>query len=159
MNDNKGNDGIGPLILIGGAVYAIYRLVEAVVTVVTVFLMELATIALVGCGLFAAYWLYRYVTDKQYGETKNLQQIEKLERQRKLHTSRLPKHLKEQANEYYIEKQREFYDMKPHSRVDAMLDRTKQVFSTFRKREKWTPRFTSEEMLGTEEKYTLNLKT
>ncbi len=136
MSEKKDNDGLGTLILIGVVIYAVYRIVEAVVAVVTMFLMGLATIALIGCGLFAAYWLYRYITDKQYGETKNLQQIEKLERQRKLHTSRLPKHLKEQANEYYIEKQREFYNMKPHSRVDAMLDRTKQVVSTLRRREK-----------------------
>ena len=134
--ENRSDDGLLKLIVYGGIVYAIYCIVTAVTEAIFTLLMGLVHIALGAAGIFAAYWLYKYITDKQYGETKNLQQIEKLERQRKLHTSRLPKHLKEQANEYYIEKQREFYDMKPHSRVDAMLDRTKQVVSTFRRRDK-----------------------
>lgn len=124
------------IILVGILIYAAYELVNKVIAAITALLMGFVYIALGIAGILALFWLYRYITDKQYGETKKLQQIEKLERQRKLHTSKLPKHMREVANQYYFEKQNALYDLKPSSRVDAMLDRTKQVFSTFRKKEK-----------------------
>ena len=137
MSDNRNNSEF-PLmpILVVLALYLGYRIVQQITRFIADLLDGLLIISLGATTILVAFWVYRYITDKQYGETKNLREIEKLERQRKLHTSRLPEHLKEQADEYYIEKQRAFYDMKPHSRVDAMLDRTKQVVSTFCRREK-----------------------
>jgi len=131
MSDNQNGGWIMPLLILM-AVYAAYRVVEAVVAAIEMFLMWLVGIALVATAILTAYFLYKFLSDKRYGDTKRLREIEKLERERKLHTSRLPKHMKEAANQYYYEKQNALYDLKPGSRVDAMLDRTKQVLSTFR---------------------------
>jgi hypothetical protein len=116
--------------------YAGYRIVEAIVNAITILVDGLVIIALITAGILAAYWLYRYITDKQFGETKNLREIEKLERERKLYISRLPQHLRQGANEYYKEKQSEFFNPRPQSRLDVFFDRTKQAMSTFQKKEK-----------------------
>jgi hypothetical protein len=133
MNEGNGNSAKPLMYLV--ALYAAYRIVEAIVHAITMFFLGLVNIALAVTAILALYWVYRHITDKQFGETKKLQAIEKLERMRKLHLSRLPKHLREHANQSYVDRQRELYNITAHSRLDAFLDRTKQVLSTFRRRE------------------------
>jgi len=135
MEDRKDEFPIKPILVLGIA-YAIYELIKTVIAAITAFLMGLVYIALAVAGILALYWVYRHITDKQYGETKKLQQIEKLERERKLHISRLPKHMREPANQHYFERENAVYDLKPHSRLEEWLDGLKQLLSTFRKKEK-----------------------
>jgi uncharacterized membrane protein YuzA (DUF378 family) len=123
-------------IVVGGIAYGIYQVVNTVVAAIFALLMGLVYVAVGAAGILTLFFVYRYITDKQYGETKNLQQIEKLERDRKLHVSRLPKHLRDQADEYYKERQRAYYDLKTYSRADAFLERIKQVLHTFRQKDK-----------------------
>jgi len=122
---------IKPLLALG-VLYGIYRIVETIVTVLFAFLMGLAYVALGAAGVFVAYWLYQYITNKQYGEEKKTRQIAKLERRRKDVTARLPKHIRDDADQYFKDKQRAVFAQKPSSRFDDVLDRTKQVVSTFR---------------------------
>jgi hypothetical protein len=135
MNEQKGSSGFMAIVWLI-LIYAGYRIVEEIADAVELLLQGLVIIALVSAGIVAAFWVYRYLTDKQYGETKTLREIEKLEKDKKLYTSRLPKHLREQAEEYYKGKQREFFEPRPQSRLDVFFDRTKQVISTFQKKEK-----------------------
>ena len=134
--ENRNDDFPIKLVVLGVVVWGIVQVINAVVAAITAFLMGLVYIALVTVGIVALFWVYRHITDKQYGETKKLQQIEKLERERKLHVARVPKHMKESVNQHYIERQNAVYDLKPRSRVEEWLDWLKQVASVFRRREK-----------------------
>jgi hypothetical protein len=136
MSDQKNDGSSFMLIIMLGAAFAIYRIVQEIAQAVAMLLQGLVIIALVSAGILAAFWVYRYLTDQQYGETKNLREIEKLERERKLYISRLPEHLREGADEYYKEKQSEFFNPHPQSRLDVFFDRSKQFFSTFGKKER-----------------------
>jgi hypothetical protein len=131
MSEQNGSGGFMAIVWLI-LLYAAYRIVEEIADAVAMLLQGLVIIALVSAGIVAAFWVYRYLTDKQYGETKNVQQIQKLEQERKRTVPTLPKHLREQANESYIEKQRAFYDLKTYSRIDAFFERTKQALHTFR---------------------------
>lgn len=131
MENNNDDFPIKPLLYLGIA-YAFYEIVTTISYAIARLLHGLVTITLWSAGILALFYLYRHITDKQYGETKKLQEIEKLERERKLHTSKLPKHMREQADDYYKEKQRAYYDLKTYSRADALLERTKQVLHVFR---------------------------
>jgi hypothetical protein len=133
MDNKKQNDDFPiKILLIGGVIYAIYSVVEMLASALYQLFMGIVNIALVAGAISAAYFLYRFITNKEFGEQKKMRQIERIEKQRES-LERLPVHLREQAAEYYTEKQRALYDMKPGSRFDAVLDRTKQVFSTFRR--------------------------
>lgn len=120
------------LLLVLGIGYAFYEVVTTITYALARLLNGLVTLGLIATGILAAFWLYRYVTDKQYGETKNVREIHKLEQQRIAVAAKLPKHLRAQADEYYIEKQRAYYDLKTYSRADAILERTKQVLHVFK---------------------------
>ena len=134
MNNNSDDGTLFKLIGFGLLVYAGVQVVKSVVAAITALLMGLVNIALVAGGILALFFVYRYITDKQYGETRNLQQIEKLERQRKQYTARLPKHLRQEADQYYRDKQSEFFNPTPRSRADVILEKTGQVFNTFKRK-------------------------
>jgi hypothetical protein len=129
---NNDDSGLWKLLLFLGIGYAIYLFVQKMMAAFERLLSGLVIIALAAAVILVLFWVYRHISDKQYGETKRLQEIEKLERERKLHTARLPRHMKEVANQYYYEKQNALYDLKPGSRFDAMLGKTKQILHTFR---------------------------
>lgn len=137
MNDKQGRGGGGGTViafLILG--YAAIKTVEAIVAAITALLMGLVNIALIVAGIIAAYWVYRYITDKQFGEEKKEQKVRRLEKKRKEVTARLPRHVRPQANEYYIDQEKEVYDIKPQvSRADVVLERTKQVVGILRRKE------------------------
>jgi hypothetical protein len=127
MNDKQDNGGL-KAILILIALYAAYRIVEAVVAAVTALLMGLVNITLGAAGVFAVYWLYRYITDQRYGETKNIREIEKMERQRKAAKARLPKHLRHEADSYFRDKQAKRYDLKTYSRGQVFAEKARDFF-------------------------------
>jgi hypothetical protein len=135
-NSQSSNGGGGIVILLLILGYAAVKTVEAVVAAITALLMGLVNIALIVAGIIAAYWLYRYISDKQFGDDKKERKVNRIEKKRKEVTARLPRHVRGQANEYYIDQEKEVYDIKPQvSRADLILERTKQVVGILRRKE------------------------
>lgn len=132
MENRNDDSAIAKCVLFAIVIYGIIQLVDAVIAAIYSLLMGLVYVAVGAAAILALYSVYRYITDKQYGETKKMQQATKLEQQRRRHVPTLPKHLREHANEYWLDKQRAIFEPPSHSRLDAMLDKVKQVFSTFR---------------------------
>ena len=135
--ENKQNDEfVLKLLVIAFAIYLAAQLVTTLTAAIAVFLAAVFNVLLAVGGIIALVLTYRFLTDQQYGETRNIRQIDRLERQRQMANSRLPKHLRPQADDYYRQQQEKFYDLKSYSRADAMLGRTKQIIDTFRKKGK-----------------------
>lgn len=126
MNDNSDDGTVIKIILVGGAGYLIYQVVNVIVAALTALFFGLVTIALIGAGIFAAYWLFRYITDQQYGQQKQMRQIEKIERERRETIARLPKHLREHADQYFKDKQQSIYESKTQSRADEFFARIRK---------------------------------
>ncbi len=84
MNNSQDSNS-GCLIVIGLLIlgYAAVKTVEAVVAAITALLMGLVNIALIVAIVIAAYWVYRYIADKQFGEDKKEQKVNRLEKKRK----------------------------------------------------------------------------
>ena len=135
MNSNNGDDGLFKLLLLLGAAYAIYRIIEAITKALTALLMGLVYIGLGAAGILALFWVYRYITDKQYGQTKMLREIEKIEREKTL-AARLPKPLREDYLRHCKERQEALFNLKNHSRLEAGLNLVKQARSAFGKKGK-----------------------
>ena len=138
MNNNQGGGGGGLLYLFGIIVagYAVIETVNAVVLAITALLMGLVNILLIASGILAAYWIYRYISDKQFGDDKKERRVHKLEQKKKEVTKRLPKHIRGVAKDFYEEQEKEIYETKPKiARSDAVLDKTKQVINIFRRGE------------------------
>ena len=124
--DGGGGGGLATLLGIFAIGYAIIETVNAVVAAITAFLFGLVTIALVASGAVALFWVYQYLSDKQYGEKRRIAQIEKLERERRATIARLPKHLREHADQYFKDKQQEKFEIKPQSRIDVLVERIRK---------------------------------
>ena len=135
MSDKQrgGSDpGIVIAVLIIG--YAAARIVEKVVAAITAFLEGLVYIALGAAVILVAYWVYRYIAERQFGEDKKERQVRKLEKKKKEVLKRLPKALRPVAESYYEDQQKEAYETKPKiPRSEILLDRTKQVVNIFRR--------------------------
>lgn len=132
MESNNNGGSLVPLLIVVG-LYAAYRAIEAMIAALTAFLTGLVTVALGVAVILALFWVYRHLSDKQFGQTRNVRKIAQWERQREYHLSQVPEHLHEKVNEYYAEKMHALFDTRPHSRFDEVLDRTKQIISTFRR--------------------------
>jgi len=135
--ENKNNgDFVFKLLVTAFVVALAVQLLKTLTAAVAVFLAAVFNVLLVVGGIIALVLAYRFLTDQQYGETRSIRQIDRLERQRQMANSRLPKHLRSQADVYFKQQQEKFYDLKTYSRIEAMLERTKQIIDTFRKKGK-----------------------
>lgn len=63
MNNNYDGFPI-KLLLIGAAIYGIFEVINAIVAAILAFLMGLVYIALGIIGILAAFYLYKYLSDK-----------------------------------------------------------------------------------------------
>ena len=123
------------LLLVLGLAYAFYEIVQTITYALARLLNGLVILGLIATGILAAFWVYRYITDKQYGQTKMLRQIEKIEREKNLAAS-LPKALREDYLRHCKERQEALFNLKNHSRLEAGLSLVKQARSAFGKKEK-----------------------
>ncbi len=126
MSDKQGGSGaeiLIPIVIVG---YAVVKAVEAVVAAITALLMGLVNILLIAAGVVAAVWVYRYITDEQYGHRKGVRKVERIENERRETLARLPKHLRQQADDYFRKKQEGIYDPNPKSRLDAIVERIRK---------------------------------
>lgn len=137
MSDHNNNDAtVIKLIGYGFIAYLLYGLVQAVTYAITELLIGLVHILLGVVGIAVLYFLYQFFKgNSAFGEERRIRQIEELERQRKLHRKRMPKHMRDQFDEYSFDIQRSKYTMQANSKVDNFLDRTKQIVSIFRHKE------------------------
>jgi hypothetical protein len=135
MNNNQGSGGslLLYLLLMVAAAYALIEVVKAVVAAITALLMGLVNICLVVSGILAAYWLYRYISDKQFGQHKLAQKANKLERDLEYLLEHTPEHLHEDITQHYRNEQMELIAPKTENKADVALERTKQVFNIFRR--------------------------
>ena len=114
------------------AAYAVVEVLKAVVAAITALLMGLVNILLVVCWIIAAYWIYQYISDKQFGQHKIAQKANKLERDLEYLLEHTPEHLHEEITQHHRDKQMELLAPKTEKRADVVLERTKQVFNIFR---------------------------
>src|SRR4051794_31015794 len=88
-----------------------YQIATTISRALDRFLTGLVTIGLVVIAVMAVFFLYRYITDKQYGQTKMLREIEKIEREKNLAAS-LPKPLREDYLRHCKERQEALFNLK-----------------------------------------------
>ena len=135
MNSNNDDGTLFKLICLGLLVYAGVQVVKSVVAAITALLMGLVNIALVAGGILALFFVYRYITDKQYGNDKRMREAQKLERERIRAVSQAPEHMKQGIDAWYQQRQEAIFESRSESRFDSFADRTKQVFNIFRRGE------------------------
>src|SRR4051794_25402653 len=124
MNDN--NDAmLLKLLFILGLLYAFYRIVETMAEAFGRLLDGLVSIALIGAAMVALRWLHHYLTDKQYGQNKRMKQVHALEQQKKSYVAQAPKHLRQDIEAYFDQKQSDLFAIKPTSRFEDFLDGAK----------------------------------
>ena len=130
--NNNGDGFPWKVLLFLGIGYAIYRLVQETMDAFARLLDGLVIIALAATAIFVFFWVYRHITDDQYGETKSFREIAKWEQRKQMAKANLPKHMHAQAEQYFTDKQMKCYDLKTYSRWDSLLEGTKQVIHVFR---------------------------
>jgi hypothetical protein len=137
MSDNRSN-GEFPIrpILIALALYLGYRIVQEIIRFVSNLLEGLLFISLGATAILVAFWLYRYITDKQYGQFKAVRELARWQKIKEQNDPYIPEDYRPQWEQFCADRQSECFQMNSHSRFDAGLDRTKQVLSMFRRRDK-----------------------
>lgn len=131
MNNQQGNDWTVKAIIWGGVALLVYKIVEAIGEAIKALLLGLVDICLIASGIIAAYWIYRYISDKQYGQHKLARKANKLESELEYLLEHTPEHLHEEITEHYRSEQRALLEPKAEKKTDVILDRTKQVVSIF----------------------------
>jgi hypothetical protein len=136
MNENSDAKQLflGLLFIVG--LYAAYKTVTAITLAIKIFLMGLVNISLIAIGILVIFFLYRYISEKNFGDTRKIRLANKLEQERQLTLEQTPDILHPEINSYYEDKMREIYSLSPKSRTDGFLDRTKQVFNIFRRKDR-----------------------
>jgi len=135
MNDRK-DDPTGDilkLIVFAGAAYFIYELVRLILAVLSALFFGLVWIILFAAGILAAFFLLRYINDKQYGDDKRMRELQKLEEQRIRAVAQAPDHMKDGIDNWYQQRQEALWESKTESRFDVFADRTKQTLGIFRR--------------------------
>ncbi len=117
---------LGLLLLLG------WKVIEEMTRMVTIFFSAMLTIAIIAASLGAAYLVFSFIRNRELGENKKIRKINRIEAEMKQALARTPKHLHHDIKEHCLQKQRDVYAEKPSSHIDDVLDRTKQILSTFR---------------------------
>ncbi|HYP26372.1 MAG TPA: hypothetical protein VE262_06625 [Blastocatellia bacterium] len=135
MNDRK-DDSTGDilkLIVLAGAAYLIYELVMLIIAVLSFLFFGLAWILFFTTLILVAFFLLRYIRDKQYGDGKRMRELIKLEEQRIRAVSQAPDHMKSSIETWFHQRQEALWESRAESRFDLFADRTKQVLGIFRR--------------------------
>ena len=123
-------------ILLGLLLLLAWKVTDSVTTMVTAFFSTLITIAIIAASLLAAYLVFSFIRDRELGQNKKTRKVNKYQRELKQTLANTPRHLHQEIKSHFEELQRQVFIDKPTTRVDNVLDRTKQVVSIFRRKEK-----------------------
>jgi hypothetical protein len=135
MSDN--NDGFPIKAILGALMFYLgYCIVQEIIHFVSNLLSGLLIIALGATAVLVAFGVYRYITDRQYGQFKAVRELAKWQKIKEQNDPYIPEDYREQWEEFCADKQKECFQMNSHSRFDAGVERTKQIFSLFRRRDK-----------------------
>jgi hypothetical protein len=133
MNNNNNNgDGFFYLLLFVGGAYAIYRIVEAIVAALTILLEGLAVITIAAAAILVAAKLYPHIASLIAGYDPQVHKVKQIETRRKIGRKHLPAHVREHADNYHKELQREVYNPNPASTFEKNIDAAKQIASVYK---------------------------
>ena len=133
MNNNSS---AGPLLFTIAICLGIYAAVQAINSVMEAFtalLLGLVNIALIVVGILAAFFLFRYITDKQYGQELRERKLQQLEEKRLRAVALAPDHTKGYVDSCYQQMQEALFKTKTESRFDVFVDYAKQLLGLFRR--------------------------
>jgi hypothetical protein len=132
MNDSNDTFLLKVLVLaIAG--YAAVQALTALIAAFTALLNLLVIITAVAVAIVAFCYVYRrHIAPALANRDYKTHQVTEIDAERERTIQVLPSHIRDHADTYYKEKQREVYNPNPPSAFDKTVDAAKQVVSIYR---------------------------